>query len=159
MTELKPTELEFWRDYRSAKPRDEVSIDAAISASIAGDDRNADELLQLYLDGKKTAASSLVIDYESAGEPLPKVGNFWIILDSGGVPKCIVKSIRVEIHRFDRVPESVAAAEGEGDLSLAYWTKAHREFFEPYLQRWNVEDLSQQRVITEFYDVVWRPKP
>jgi 5-formyltetrahydrofolate cyclo-ligase len=159
MTKLKPAELEFWRNYRGAKPRDEVSNDAAISASIAGDDRNADELLQLYLNGKKTAASSLLIGYENAGEPLPQVGDFWIILNSGGVPKCIVKTIRVEIHRFDRVPESVATAEGEGDLSLAYWTKAHREFFQPYLQRLNVEDLSQERVITEFYDVVWTSKP
>src|SRR5262249_49365667 len=114
-----------------------------------------DELLQLYLDGKKSAGSSLVIDYVTGGEELPKVGNFWIILDSHGVPKCIVKTIRITIHQFDQIPEEVAIAEGEGDSSLAYWTKAHRHFFEPYLQRWNVTDLSKEKVITEFYDIVW----
>lgn len=159
MTKLKPAELAFWQDYRRARPQDQVAPDAVISASVAGDKRNADELLQLYLDKKKTAGSSLIIDYETSGDPLPKVGNFWIILDSSGVPKCIVKCVGIEIHRFDQVPEKIAIAEGEGDLSLGYWTKAHREFFEPYLPRWKVTDLDKERVITEFFDVVWTSKP
>ncbi len=112
--------------------------------------------MKLYLDGKKTAGSGLVKDYEMAGDDLPKVDNHWIILDANEKPRCIVKTTRVEFHRFDQVPLEVALAEGEGDLSLEYWKKSHREFFTPYLEGLGLSDLESAQIVTEFYDLVFR---
>lgn len=151
---MKSKELIFWNHYLETleiKP-----IDPNIDVGIAGDVNIADELLELYLSGKKTAGSGLVRDYELAGDPLPKVGNYWMILDSSGGPRCIVKITKVEFYQFNQVPKKVAIAEGEGDLSLAYWRKAHADFFAPLLKSWGVENLGKEMIVTSFYEVVYK---
>ena len=152
--ELNDEQLIFWHEYLDSIGASED--DFYVEASIAGNSEIADELLQLYLDGKKSAGSGLVKDYELAGDDLPKVGNHWVILDSEENPRCIVKTIAVEFHQFADVPEKVAIAEGEGDLSIAYWKQAHRKFFTPYLADLQIEDLEQAQVVTEFYQVVYK---
>lgn len=151
---LNKIELEYWNSYLSTL--DEKPTQPMVEASIAGNEEIADQLLDLYLMGKKTAGSGLVKDYELSGDDLPKVGNYWIILDSQKVPRCIVKTVRVEIHQFDQVPKEVAIAEGEGDLSLEYWQKAHIEFFTPFLENWKIDDLNKEQVVTEFFEVVYK---
>lgn len=148
--------LAFWNRYLAASGLAEALRHARVSASMPGDARNADELLRLYLDGKKSAGSGLVRDYELAGDPLPSPGAFWILLDSKGTPRLIVKCVRVEIHAFDEVPAAIAVAEGEGDLSLAYWREAHAKFFAPYLAKLGIGDLARERVVTEFFEEVFR---
>lgn len=126
-----------------------------IKASIAGNSEIADLLLGLYLTGKKTAGSSLLKDYELAGDPIPKVGDHWIVLDSSQTPRCILKTVRVEVRPFAEMTEAVAIAEGEGDLSLAYWKSTHEEFFSFYLQDLGIEDIKSALVVTEFYEKVY----
>jgi uncharacterized protein YhfF len=154
LTNLKQLEQEYWNSYLSSFV--EKPIDTNVEASIAGNEEIADQLLELYLSGKKTAGSGLVKDYELSGDKLPKVGNHWIILDRQKNPRCIVKTLRVEIYQFDQVPEEVAIAEGEGDLSIEYWRKAHIEFFTPFLTDWKITDLDKEKLITEFYKVVYK---
>jgi len=155
MNTLQPTAQAFWRRYlKSVGLRD--SDDLLVTASIPGNKQIADSLVSLYLDGTKKAGSGLVLDYEKAGDPLPKVGNYWIILDSNEKPVCIVKTIRIEIHSFEDVPPEVARAEGEGDLSLDYWHESHKEFFTPFLAELEIEDLNTALIVTEFFEIVYR---
>lgn len=145
---------EFWTRYLDSQDRD--LSQAHIEVSIAGNEDNADELLALFLTGKKTAGSGLVKDYKLAGDELPIVGQFWVILDSNGSAKCIVETVRVEVNVFANITEEIARAEGEGDQSVSYWKKAHRDFFTPYLNDWGITDLDQEEVVTEFYNVVFK---
>lgn len=145
----------YWDRYLSQCAPSERPRIEDVDAAPAGDERNADELLALYLSGKKTAGSGLVKDYKMAGDPLPSVGRFWIILDWAGNPRCIVKTIKVEIHRFDEVPSYIARAEGEGDGSLEYWRDEHARFFEKYLDELDITDLNSEPVVTEFFELVF----
>ena len=77
---LNSKELFFWNRYLGTI--DDELENPNVEASIAGNNKIADELLHLFLIGKKRAASGLVRDYKICGEELPKVGDFWIILDS-----------------------------------------------------------------------------
>jgi 5-formyltetrahydrofolate cyclo-ligase len=151
---MNKNELEYWNSY--LETLEVIPENLKVEVGIAGNPEIADELLNLYLNGKKTAGSSLVKDYELAKDPLPEVGNFWMILDSKSEPKCIVKTVRVKYYQFDQVPQEVAYAEGEGDLSLDHWKKAHREFFTPFLKEWGISDLDKETVVTEFYEVVYK---
>ncbi len=153
-SKLNKIEQDFWNLYLSTLPNPPKGLTA--EASIAGNNEIADQLLELYLSGKKYAGSGLVVDYKISGDHLPQVGNHWIILDSQKKPRCIVKTVRVEIYQFDKVPKEVAVAEGEGDLSLDYWRKAHIEFFTPFLKGWGVKELNKEDVVTEFYEVVYK---
>jgi uncharacterized protein YhfF len=147
-------QVKYWEDF--CKSIGIHADQAYVEASVAGNETNSEELLLLYLQGKKTAGSGLVRDYEMAGDDLPKLGNYWIILDSKEKPRCIVKTIKVVTHAFKDVPEEVAKAEGEGDLSIDFWRKAHRDFFTPYLTDLGIENLDEAKIVTEFYQVVFK---
>lgn len=147
-------EKKYWNAYLETC---ECKIDSScVEAGIAGNKEIADELLNLFLVGKKRAASGLVKDYEVKSIDFPKIGDHWIILDSREEPKCIVKTVNVEFCQFDKVSEKVALAEGEGDSSLEYWRKAHIEFFTPFLEGLGITDLDNETLVTEYYELVYK---
>jgi len=147
-------ELLYWNNYlRSINIG--TKAEPYVETSIAGNIDIANSLLSLYLSGKKYAGSGLVKDYQLAGDELPKIGNHWIVLDAKGTPCCILKTIRVETHLFKNITKEIAIAEGEGDLSIETWKKLHRKFFTPYLQEFKIDNLDDEPIITEFYELVY----
>jgi len=89
----------------------------------------ANELLALVLARKKTATSSLLSEYGDA-DPLPKANDLSIILDGYGHPGALIRDDEVCVIPFADVTAEQAAAEGEGDCSLAYWRAAHLAFWQ-----------------------------
>jgi uncharacterized protein YhfF len=152
---LKEAEHEFLQEYFATLDPEDVPEEVTVRAGKAGNAALAEELLELYLTKKKWAASGLAQDYILAGDPLPSVEDYWIVLDTQEVPRCILRTSAVEMHLFKDVPANIAEAEGEGDLSLEYWRKAHRDFFTPYLEGLGIEDLETAQVITEFFELVY----
>lgn len=144
----------YWQNYLSCAV--DVPQNPKVEFSIAGNDEIADQLLDLYLSGKKRAGSSLLKGYQYSDFSIPEIGNYWIILNGQKEPKCIAKTIQIETYQFDQVPEKVAIAEGEGDLSLDYWRKAHINFFTPFLKNWKINDLEKEQIIVEYYEVVFK---
>ena len=157
MKPLKPNEIKFWRGYLNSLPAAVRPLHPCVEAAYPGDHKAGDELLDLYLTGEKTAGSSLVKDFEASGDPLPAAGNYWIFLDGRNNPCCILKTLSVIFHRFKDIPEEIAKAEGEGDCSVAYWKKVHEELYTPYLKKWRIADLQNAEVVTEFFEVVYKP--
>ena len=90
---------------------------------------DADRLAELVFTGGKTATSSAYPVYNVVNEPLPKIGEYSIVLDSHDNAVCIVRTTKVYVVPFDEVSSYHAYREGEGDLSLAYWKAVHRAFF------------------------------
>ncbi|GGC63443.1 ASCH domain-containing protein [Chelatococcus reniformis] len=85
----------------------------------------ADELLALILIGRKTA-TCWSADEGSKGS---EVGKLWVVVDGAGRPRAVLRTVELTRRRFDEVDAAFAADEGEGDLTLAYWRSAHREYF------------------------------
>lgn len=90
-----------------------------------------DELARLTLEGTKTATASAYIAYETEKEPIPEVGCYSVVLYDDGSAACIIRDTKVTTVPFNQVSPRHAYLEGEGDRSLAYWKKVHREFFTP----------------------------
>ncbi len=153
---LEPNEQAYWESYLQTLNNENKPLTAQVTAGYAGNPEITDKLLALYFTGKKTAGSSLVEDFKTAGDPLPVVGNFWIYLDSSGKPRCILKTVLVVTHLFKDVPLEIALAEGEGNLTLEHWKRVHTDLFTPLLQQWGVRDLNEATVITEFFEIVYR---
>ncbi len=130
-----------------------------VVASYAGSRETTNGLIDLYLAGVKSAGSGVAEDYASAGDPLPEVGDHWIALGADGEPRCILRTRQVEIHRFKDVPERIAVAEGEGDLTLGYWRCAHASQYIPYLQEWGMNNIEEATIVTEFFDLVFPTVP
>jgi len=153
--DLTPTEFAYWESYVQSTV-DKPPEDAIVTAGYAGTLELTDELLALYLAGKKKAGSSVVEDFVAAGEPLPIVGNYWIYLDGRGEPACILKTVRIALNKFKDLPEEIAIAEGEGDRSIDYWKRVHGDLYRPFLKSWGVRDVDEATIITEFFEIVFR---
>lgn len=91
--------------------------------------RMSEELIELVLEGKKTATASLVWEYEQKPEDAPIVGGYSVVTDFEGVPQCVLRTIEVSVLPFNEVDEKFAFDEGEGDLSLDYWREVHWDYF------------------------------
>ncbi|MGF6243781.1 MULTISPECIES: ASCH domain-containing protein [Paraburkholderia] len=87
------------------------------------------ELIALIREGTKRGTCSMLWSWEFEGEDIPAVGDIGIVLDYADRPVMIHRITRVEIVPFNEVSAEFAASEGEGDRSLAYWRKAHWDFF------------------------------
>lgn len=89
----------------------------------------ASELAALVLEGRKRATAAALWAYEAEGRRLPRPGDLSIVTDWAGQPLCIIETQSVEVVPFGDVTAEFAAAEGEGDGSLAFWRQAHEDFF------------------------------
>jgi len=87
-----------------------------------------DRLVAALLDGTKTSTSSLLLEYTER-EPLPRVGDRAVVVDSRSEPVAVETVTGVEVRRLKDVPLDHALAEGEGFSSVAEWRTAHEEFW------------------------------
>ncbi|WP_460866667.1 ASCH domain-containing protein [Rhodococcus aerolatus] len=86
-------------------------------------------LVAAYLDGTKTAGSSLRREHEAEGVPLPVVGDREVMVDEDARPVAVLEVTRVEQARLADVGLEVALAEGEGFASAAQWRAEHERFW------------------------------
>ncbi|MEQ4672930.1 ASCH domain-containing protein [Providencia vermicola] len=92
----------------------------------------ADELVQLVLSGIKTATCSSIASFQheyKRGEA-PCVGSYNIVLNGTGQPMCVIRTLKMQVIRFNEMTGELASKEGEGDLSLEHWKEGHKRFFE-----------------------------
>ncbi len=91
--------------------------------------KQADELVNLIILGKKRATSSLYDSYKRKKQNLPKIGDKTIIKDSRNKNKCLIVITSVKVKPFKKVSAAFARKEGEGNCSLAHWRRVHKKFF------------------------------
>ena len=89
-----------------------------------------DRLVAAVLAGEKTSTSSLVLEYELEGEPLPRAGARSALVDSAGRRLAVLEVTEVRVLRAGDVDLAFARDEGEGFESVAEWREAHRRFWE-----------------------------
>ncbi|MBL8199410.1 MAG: ASCH domain-containing protein [Chromatiales bacterium] len=116
---------------------------------------SADELAELVVRGRKRATAALLWAHEAENEPLPVPGSLSVVTRWSGAPVCIIETTAVEVIPFERVGADFAAAEGEGDGSLAYWQRTHLAFFGRECARIGREFSPSAPVVCERFRVVF----
>lgn len=115
-----------------------------------------DNLIALVMLGIKYATASLydlyAIDDE---EPMPKEGDYSVILDSRDEALCVIQTTKLDAIPFDEVGEEQARGEGEGDKSLDYWRKVHDRFFRAQAKEYGVEFNGKSRVLCEKFKLCY----
>lgn len=146
---------QFWNSYASAARPSSVGYRVF---SFGDSAELADELSALVIAGTKRATASLARDYGKSYDDVPRAGGFGIVIDGGNKPRCIVRTVQVQIKPMREVDERFAWDEGEGDRSLAWWLSAHRRYFKRQAARegFVVDDTSE--VVLERFEVVWPPE-
>jgi uncharacterized protein YhfF len=88
-----------------------------------------DKLVGAILSGQKTTTSSLVLEYQREGEPLPEAGQLFAVVDSQDQPVAAIELTEVRVVRLADVDLQHALDEGEGDESVAQWRAGHERFW------------------------------
>ncbi len=145
----------YWDEYLATLP-DQDAPQMYSAWSFGNTPELADRLGKLVVSGLKTATSSLIWDYETNHEPIPKAGDISIILNGKGNPICIIETREVTVQPFLQVSESIAYDEGEGDRSLAYWRQVHWDVFSATCKILGREPTEQMPVVCERFRVVYR---
>ena len=83
------------------------------------------ELAGLVVKGVKTATCWAAVH----GDQEAFVGQQFMVTDGRDRDVAIIETTELSECRFDQIDEEWAIAEGEGDLSLEAWRKAHEAFF------------------------------
>ena len=107
-----------------------------------------DELIDLVLQGEKTATTSLYSEYNK--ENIPKIGDQSIIVYSNGKDACLIENKNILITEFKNITSEIAFLEGEGDKSLNYYKKEHEELFKKINKNFN----ENTPVVVEIFKVI-----
>jgi uncharacterized protein YhfF len=115
----------------------------------------ANELLRLVLIGQKKATSSSLWGYEIEGEKIPQIGDYNIIIDWNGNPRCAIQTTNVRILSFKNIIYEICKLEGE-DENLESWQKGHIAFFEAEGKEIGYTFSEDMPVIFEEFQVVYQ---
>ncbi|WP_371781920.1 ASCH domain-containing protein [Streptosporangium subroseum] len=110
----------------SGEPFDLASLPRALFA-FPGPLR--DMLVAAVLDGRKTATTGLVADYERGDEALPEIGERSVVVDSTDRPVAVIEITSVRVVPLGEVDVAHAVDEGEGHTTIAQWRADHEEFW------------------------------
>lgn len=142
------TAEELWNSFVN-----KTGLTADYEAWAFGDD--PDTLAALVLRGIKTATASAYPLYALDGEALPAVGEYSVILNSRDEAVCIIRTTKVFTLPFCEVGAEQAYKEGEGDRSLEYWRRVHREFFAECMSEAGLEFSEDMPVVCEEFELVY----
>ena len=108
-------------------------------------------LISLILDGNKRAtAGTLEWDYVAEGEPIEFVGEQLAVLDNENRQVATIEVIRVEVKRFEEVPDEFALAEAEGDLSGDDFRASHLDFW----SNLGLKIKAETEIVLVYFDLV-----
>ena len=121
--------LAMWREYAASRSRPDLPEEDPAVEQFGDHAALADELLGLVLAGTNRATAGLVVDFAHQREPLPRIGGHWVVCDSAGIPRCVLRSMDLRLGPLASVDDAFAWDEGEGDRTRAGWLAGHLAYF------------------------------
>ncbi|MEM9303220.1 MAG: ASCH domain-containing protein [Pseudomonadota bacterium] len=156
IAELSATAAELWREYL-ATPGADPGTGRWVADRFGDSAELATDLCELVLRGVKRATAPCVAEFLLAGEPIPVPGDHLVVLDGLGRARCIVRTTRVTIRRYEEVDAAFAALEGEGDGSLAWWRREHLPYYQRVLAPHGLMPTPRLPVVCEEFERVYLP--
>ena len=105
---------------------------------------NANQLVELVLEGKKTATTYLYEDDEKYKE-----NDISILTDINGNDVCLIQTKKIIITTFKNITWDLAVLEGENN-SLDDWRKEHYNFF----KKINPDFNKDTKVVFEMFEMI-----
>jgi len=118
---------EFWQEFLTTTNKDNTT-NYIESFHFDLTEEVANGLLELVLSGVKQATASSLLAYECKAEQIPQIGDYSIVTDWSGNPRCIIETTNISILPFNEITFDICRREGEDD-TLESWQRSHRRFF------------------------------
>lgn len=147
----------YWNDFSERQGLSSDIPDAWMFGD--GSKEMGNELGGLVIKGIKTGTCALKCLHDIENEPMPKAGQYDILLNGENQPIGIIQYMKVEIIPMNEVTEAFAESEGEGDLSYEYWYREHERFFKEELKQYSVEFSPDIELVCQTFQLVdiYRP--
>ncbi len=109
------------------------------------------KLVDAVLRGDKIATAGRAEEFAPhTDEPLPKVGDRWLMLGYDDEPVAVVETTAVRVVPAGEIDIQFARDEGEGFESVAEWRAAHERF-------WSEHSITDEtEIVAEYFRVVER---
>jgi uncharacterized protein YhfF len=123
-----------------------------------------ERLVAVVLNGRKTATSSLLAEWDAENDALPEVGDRLTVVDSDERPVGTIELTAVEVIRLGDADLTLAHAEGEGFETVDQWRREHERFWRerviPRLPAPLAAPLSDDtRIVVERFRLLQRSEP
>ncbi len=145
---------DFWESFLEEKGLP-YSTECVEVFRFGRDERESERLLKLVLRGKKRASTNSYLAYEIDGDDIPKKGEYSIVTDWDGVPRCVIKTTRVSIIPFNEITLEQARKEND-DKTLEEWQNKHRDFFVTHGAMVGYEFSEDMSVVYEEFRVEYK---
>ncbi|MDR0326361.1 MAG: ASCH domain-containing protein [Oscillospiraceae bacterium] len=145
---------EFWREFlASAKLDSTTTYIECFHFDLT--EEWANKLLALVLSGQKRATASSLYTCEREMGRIPQAGDYSIVTDWDGNPRCVIQTTAVTILPFCEMTFDICKREGE-DESLESWQAGHRHFFTEEGKMLGYEFSEAMPVVFEDFEVVYQ---
>lgn len=144
----------LWKNYIAQNPENK-SLKTPISFYFCDNEFDANDCADLVVKGIKRATATSLWWYEKNNESLPKVGDQYIITDWSGNAKAVIKTTKVDQVPYNKITSEFAEIEGEGDKSLEYWKKVHKDYYTREMKPFNEEFDENMIIVCEQFKTVY----
>ena len=151
------TVLEIWKSFVQQHPK-YANTPRPPYFYFCDNKQDANLCAELVVQNIKQATAPSVWWYEHYNESMPKVGDLFIITDWHGTAKAIIEITKMKLARFKDVTEAFAYAEGEGDKSLTFWKKAHKEYYSREMEKAGAYFNENMLISCEYFRTIFIAK-
>lgn len=144
----------FWNNFLKINSNIEMK-GPPVSFYFCDNEKDANECAELVERGIKQATATSLWWYEKNSEPLPKVGDKYIVTDWKGNPKALIETTKIEPTPYNRITLKFAETEGEGDKSLQYWKRVHQEYYTREMKPYNEKFNENMIIICEYFKTIY----
>lgn len=145
----------LWGDYLD-KHLEHDFVDMPQVDYFSNIEQDANECAELVKQGIKRATSDSLLGMQYRKETLPKIGDIIVVTDLEGKAQCIVRTTKVTLKPFFAIDAAYAQRQGEGDKSLAFWKKAHWEYYTKELEPFGRVPRESMIVVCQEFKMVFR---
>ncbi len=147
----------FWQEF--CAENSEVNPDEPYQVWFFGNNsKMARELVELVLQGKKTATASLFEENKLRPESAPIPDGYSVVTDFEGNPQCVIQTTEIRQLPFIEVDAQFAFDEGEGNQTLADWRDGHWQYFSKEAKELGIEFDETSLVTCERFKLLFPKK-
>lgn len=144
----------IWTEFLKETP-DNLNKKTPLSFYFCDNKKDADECAELVVKGIKQATATSLWWFETNKEPLPKVGDQYIVTDWDGNAKAVIETTKIEQTPYNKITPEFAATEGEGDKSLAYWKKVHEAYYKREMEPVGDQFSEEMIIVCEYFKTIY----
>lgn len=144
----------LWHEFLKNNPNNKTK-ETPLSFYFCDNKKDADECAVLVVKGEKKATATSLWWYQKNNEPLPKVGDQYIVTDWNGNAKAIIETTKIEKVPYNKITAEFAETEGEGDKSLEYWKKVHEAYYKREMEPHEANFDENMIIVCEYFKTVY----